>query len=132
MQYQQSETIRAKENRVEAHVRKMHLALENARFYCTLCKFGVMTRKETQRINVLENREKVYFRGAVFLPFVDSAIQLFNMRFGEQAAFVVSALALIRSNIQQTSDAAIVDIVGYYKVDVPYPDSFRQEFRPRN
>ncbi|CAC5365484.1 unnamed protein product [Mytilus coruscus] len=56
-------------------------------------------------------------------------VQQFNIRFGEHAVSVVRALALIPSIIHQTSDDAIDDIVGYYEVDMPYPDSCRREFR---
>lgn len=45
------------------------------------------------------------------------------------AVSVVRELALIPSIIHQTSDDAINDIVCYYEADMPYPDSFRQEFR---
>ncbi|CAC5396466.1 unnamed protein product [Mytilus coruscus] len=85
--------------------------------------------RQTQRSNVLEDNDQVYFRRAVFLPFLDSMIQQFNIRFGEHAVSVVRALALIPSNIHQTSDDPIDDIFGYYEDDMPYPDSFRQEFR---
>ncbi|CAG2254819.1 unnamed protein product [Mytilus edulis] len=59
----------------------------------------------------------------------NSMIQQFDIRFGERAVSVVRALALIPNNIHQTTDEAIDDIINYYEVDMPFPDSFRQEFR---
>ncbi|CAG2200917.1 unnamed protein product [Mytilus edulis] len=85
--------------------------------------------RQTQRSNVPADNVQVYYRRAVFLPFLDSMIQQFEIRFGERAVSVVRALALIPNNIHQTTDEAIDDIINYYEVDMPFPDSFRQEFR---
>lgn len=47
--------------------------------------------RQTQRCNIPADYAKVYFRRAVFLPFLDSMIQQCNIRFGEHALSFIKA-----------------------------------------
>jgi hypothetical protein len=75
-----------------------------------------------QRNNIPASSDKEYFKRAIFLPFLDAMIQQLNIRFGEQAIYVVRALSLIPRHIDQTQDDTINEIFNYYKDDLPSPD----------
>lgn len=74
--------------------------------------------RQTQRNNVPTDNEKENCRRAVFLPFLDF-MNKNHIRFGKHAVSVLRTLTSIPSNIYQTSDDTIGNIVGYIEVVVP-------------
>ena len=78
--------------------------------------------RETQRNNVPAETPKVYYRLAIYLPFLDSPIQQLNMRFGDLSKQAVQGLCLIPSNIEQHPPSC-----PDYMDDLPSPDSLEQE-----
>ena len=82
--------------------------------------------RQTQRNNVPAETPKVYYRLAVYLPFLDSLIQQLNMRFGDLSKQAVQGLCLIPSNISEQHPPSSLDLE-YYMDDLPSPDSLEQE-----
>ena len=72
---------------------------------------------------------KIYFKRTVYtsIPFQDSIIQQFSMRFGSLATQAVRAIKLMIANVvneDNLNESSFHDIVNYYKDDMPEPASF--------
>jgi len=86
--------------------------------------------RQTARSNVPADTPKIYFKRMVYIPFLDSIIQQFSMRFGSLATQAVRAIKLIPANVvneDNLSESSFHDIVNYYKDDMPEPASCFQE-----
>ena len=53
--------------------------------------------RQTQRSNIPAETPKEYFRLAIYIPYLDSLLQQFNMRFGDLAKQAIRGLYLISS-----------------------------------
>ena len=84
---------------------------------------------QTQRNNVDSDSSQQYFKRAVFLPFLDSLNQQLEMRFNSLSIQAVRALALLPLNTDSLhADCDTIDnIFDHYKVDLPSPNTFKQE-----
>ena len=85
--------------------------------------------RQTQRNNVQAETPKEYYRLAVFIPFLDSLLLQFSMRFGHLASQAIKALTLIPANCSKLDKSAAGAIFEFYREDLISPDTFLQEVR---
>lgn len=86
--------------------------------------------KQTQRNNVPGVTPKIYFKRTVYIPFLDSIIQQFSVRFGSLAVQAIRAITLVPVHLSSEvnlNDTMFHDIFDFYKDDMPSPASFFQE-----
>ena len=86
--------------------------------------------KQTQRSNVPGDTPKIYFKRTVYIPFLDSIIQQFSVRFESLAVQAIRAIKLVPVHLSSEvnlNDTMFHDIFDFYKDDMPSPASFFQE-----
>ena len=82
--------------------------------------------RQAQRSNIPAETPKEYFRLAIYIPYLDSLIQQFNMRFGDLTKQAVRGLCLISSYaVKYTVNSD--ELLRCYRADMPSPDTFHQE-----
>lgn len=84
--------------------------------------------RQTQRSNVQGDTPQVYFKRAVYLPYIDALIQEYSSRFNSLSQKAVKAMALIPAHLEQTNRDAFDDLFEVYKDDLPMASSFQQEY----
>ena len=70
-----------------------------------------------------------HFKRNIYLPFLDSLLQQFSLRFGDLAKQAIRGLSLIPSNVSNIDALTADGILHYYHDDLPSPDSFHQELK---
>lgn len=55
--------------------------------------------RQTERSNVPGDTPKVYFKRSIYLPFLDSLIQQYNMRFNSISQKALNGMALIPAHL---------------------------------
>ncbi|CAG2195052.1 unnamed protein product [Mytilus edulis] len=84
--------------------------------------------RQTQRSNVPGDTPQVYFKRAVYLPYIDALIQEYSSRFNSLSQKAVKAMALIPAHLEQTNRDALDDLLEVYKDDLPMASSFQKEY----
>ena len=79
--------------------------------------------RQTQRSNIPAETPKEYFRLAIYIPYLDSLLQQFNMRYADLAKQVIRGPYLIPSYATVNPD----ELLHYYRADMPSPDTIHQE-----
>lgn len=83
--------------------------------------------RQIHRNNVPAETSKQYFERSVYLPFLDSLMQQFAMRFDGLAKKAVSAMRLMPTHLNQLDSQSANDVLEYYKDDLPMSNTFDQE-----
>ena len=78
--------------------------------------------RQMERSNVPGDTPKVYFKISIYLPFLDSLIQQYNMRFTS-----LSQKALIPTHLHLANSEVVSDLFTFFKDDLPLPSIFDQE-----
>ncbi|XP_071821470.1 52 kDa repressor of the inhibitor of the protein kinase-like [Apostichopus japonicus] len=87
-------------------------------------------RRQTARTNVpADGSSKIYWKRAVFIPYLDGLITELSNRFTSLSHKAVRALCLLPANLDLCSDDKVDAIVQYYGPDMPSPASVSQEVR---
>ena len=85
--------------------------------------------RQVNRSNTPAATPEEYFKRNIYLPFLDSLIQQFSLRFGDLEKQAIRALTLIPSNVARIESTTAEVILGYYCDDLPSADSFQQELK---
>lgn len=76
--------------------------------------------RQTERIYVPGDTPKVYFKRAIYLPFLDSLIQQYNMRFNSLSQKALNAMALIPAHLHLANCELVNDLFTFFKDDLPF------------
>ena len=79
--------------------------------------------RQTQHSNIPAETPKEYFRLAIYIPYLDSLLQQFYMRFGDLAKQAIRGLYLIPSYAVR-EPVNPDELLHYYRADMPSPDTF--------
>jgi hypothetical protein len=85
--------------------------------------------KQIHRSNTPAATPDEHFKRNIYLPFLDSLLQQFSLRFGDLAKQAIRGLSLIPSNVSNIDALTADGILHYYHDDLPSPDSFHQELK---
>lgn len=85
--------------------------------------------RQTERSNVTADNLQEYLKRSVFIPFVDSLIQQFGMRFNDLSKASIRGMYLMPSNLHFLNQECINSLLSYYKSDLPSPNIFPQEVK---
>ena len=83
--------------------------------------------RQTQRNNVPAETTQQYYKRAIFIPYLDSLLQQFNMRFSHLTSQAHQAISLLPSHISETTSMVEEEIFNFYQDDLQYPETFGQE-----
>ena len=83
--------------------------------------------RQTERSNVPRDTPKVYFKISIYLPFLDSLIQQYNMRFNSLSQKALNVMALISAHLHLANSEVVSDLFTFFKDDLPLPSTFDQE-----
>ena len=83
--------------------------------------------RQTERSNVPGDTPKDYFKRSIYLPFLDSLIQQYNMRFNSLSQKALNAIALIPAHLHLANSEVGSDLFTFFKDDLPLPSTFDQE-----
>jgi hAT family C-terminal dimerisation region len=85
----------------------------------------VCSSKHAHRSNTPTAPPEVCFKRNIYLPFLDSLIQQFNLRFGDLETQAIRALNLIPSNVVSIETGTADAILDYYRNDLLFMKEFR-------
>ena len=91
--------------------------------------------RQTQRNNIPAESSQQYFKRAIFIPFLDSILEQFSMRFSNLAQRAAYALTLVPCSSTTTCASVHVHqpeidaILDFYGEDMPASESFVQELK---
>ena len=84
---------------------------------------------QTSRVNVQAESPEVYWRIAVFIPFLDSLLMELNNRFSSISRDSLLAYYLLPTNLSKLDEKSISQLKHTFHDDLPLPSDFNQEVR---
>ena len=83
--------------------------------------------RQMERSNVPGDTPIVYFKRSIYLPFLDSLIQQYNMRFNSLSQKALNAMSLIPAHLHLANSEVGSDLFTFFKDDLPLPSTVDQE-----
>ena len=84
--------------------------------------------RQNLRDNVEHQKGELYYRRAIFIPFLDCLVQQLNDRFQGKTKDAIKGMYLIPSNLSDVDDK-VEHIKRYYSNDLPNEDGLIQEIK---
>jgi len=83
--------------------------------------------RQTMRANISSESPEIYWRRAIFIPYLDNLIAQLSSRFTDFSQVAMQGLGLIPNNLANLTEENVRKIATYFEEDLPCIQSIEQE-----